>query len=274
MVGSPATFRLSLTVTGRPKSDADRSFDESSSRRAGRSHLISGREPRRKPSGRAICAVLLLLPAIGLTACVLAPIGWAMLRRRGRAQLSDEILINAIIERQSPGGRQHPSRRGPDARLSAAGRQQFSVLEGHLRNAILDASARERLGQSGPSCHRFVPRFNPGCWNGAASQFMVKRNTSSPSCFVCSMFIMSCRLRTSSMPQRPSRIMRSSVSRSCRVRGSFNAGGLISFLGFMATDYLATGVQPGILMVRLRDHADDPDTQKKARLSGSDRRRQ
>jgi hypothetical protein len=34
------------------------------------------------------------------------------------------------------------------------------------------------------------------------------------------------------------------------------------------------GVQPGILMVRLRDHADDPDTQKKARLSGSDRRRQ
>jgi hypothetical protein len=103
-----------------------------------------------------ICAVLLLLPpnsdaivaiyiGIGLTACVLALIGWVLLRRRARAQLSGETLLNAIIERQSPGGRQHLSRRSPDARLSAAGGPQLSVLEGHLCNAILDASARERL---------------------------------------------------------------------------------------------------------------------------------
>ena len=81
---------------------------------------------------------------IGLTACVLALIGWMLLRRRARAQLSDETLLKAIIERQSPGGRERPSRRGPDARRSAGG-PQLSVLEGHLRNAILDASARERL---------------------------------------------------------------------------------------------------------------------------------
>jgi hypothetical protein len=55
--------------------------------------------------------VLLLLPAIGLTACVLAPIGWAMLRRRGRAQLSDEILLNAIID----GNRQEDDNTHPGA---------------------------------------------------------------------------------------------------------------------------------------------------------------
>ena len=55
--GQSGDDQASLTVIGTSKSDADRSFDESSSRRPGRSQLISGREPRRKPSGRAICAV-------------------------------------------------------------------------------------------------------------------------------------------------------------------------------------------------------------------------
>src|SRR6476620_5194880 len=56
----------------------------------------------------------------------------------------DSDLLDAIIKRQSPGsGRQRPTLR--DVRQSAASGPQLSVLEGHLRNAILYANARERL---------------------------------------------------------------------------------------------------------------------------------
>jgi hypothetical protein len=85
---------------------------------------------------------------IGLTACVLALIGWSLLRRKASAQPSDEDLLDAIIARQSPGSgrqRQRTPRRGPDVRQSAASGPQLSALEGHLRNAILDASTGERL---------------------------------------------------------------------------------------------------------------------------------
>lgn len=85
---------------------------------------------------------------IGFTVCVvLALIGWSRRRRRpSGAQSTNENLLEAIIERQSPGSeRQRPLRRGPDTRQPAAGVPQLSLLEGRLRTAILDAKARERL---------------------------------------------------------------------------------------------------------------------------------
>src|SRR6478672_2004398 len=103
----------------------------------------------------------LMLPAnldaiylgIGLTACVLALISWSLLRRKASAQpdagrqargqpgpvhvgahvrqdRSDDNLLDAIIERQSPrSGRQRTSRRGPGVRQLAASGPQLSALE-------------------------------------------------------------------------------------------------------------------------------------------------
>ena len=59
-------------------------------------------------------------------------------RVRVRASMhADKNLLDAIVERQSPGSwrQRRPEKGGP----------QHAMLEGHLRNAILDRSARERL---------------------------------------------------------------------------------------------------------------------------------
>jgi len=82
---------------------------------------------------------------IGLAAWVFALVGWSILRRRSRAQSPNENLLDAIIERQSPGS--GPSRSVPDACRPAGSGPQLSALEGHLRNAVFDVKARERLVQ-------------------------------------------------------------------------------------------------------------------------------
>ena len=59
-------------------------------------------------------------------------------RVRVRASMhADKNLLDAIVARQSPGSwrQRRPEKAGP----------QHAMLEGHLRNAILDRSARERL---------------------------------------------------------------------------------------------------------------------------------
>lgn len=78
--------------------------------------------------------------SIGLTAGVIALVGGLLRRRKFRPlSVTNENLLNAIIERQSPGSKP------PRVCRPAEGAPQVSVLEGHLRNAILDARARERL---------------------------------------------------------------------------------------------------------------------------------
>jgi hypothetical protein len=99
-------------------------------------------------------ATIAIYVGIGLAACVLAFVVWFLLRRRCGA---NENLLDTIIERQSPGsGRQRPFWRGPEApplpgrrgrkaNWMAADGTQLSMLEGHLRSAVLDTNARERL---------------------------------------------------------------------------------------------------------------------------------
>ncbi len=80
---------------------------------------------------------------IGLAVSVLTLVGWLLLSGRNpKHHGTNENLLNAIIERQSPGSKRR-SARGPAGRRP----QQLSALEGHLRNAILDPSSRERLVQ-------------------------------------------------------------------------------------------------------------------------------
>lgn len=93
---------------------------------------------------------------IALAACAFALVGLVIHRRKlqthSDADGSDanETLLDSIIERQSP--KPGPRRatkpasphRVPVPRRSGGG-EQLSVLEGHLRNAIFDASARDRL---------------------------------------------------------------------------------------------------------------------------------
>jgi hypothetical protein len=99
---------------------------------------------------------------IGLAAWVFALVGWSILRRRSRAQSPNENLLDAIIERQSPGS--GPSRSVPDACRPAGSGPQLSALEGHLRNAVFDVKARERLVQNAPS-----PWIAPGHCGGLTS---------------------------------------------------------------------------------------------------------
>jgi hypothetical protein len=88
----------------------------------------------------------------GLAACALALIGVVAYRRNsGARQNPNETLLNAIIERQSPGpGHQRSGRPASTQRVRpgprpTGGDKRLAMLEGHLRNAILDANARERL---------------------------------------------------------------------------------------------------------------------------------
>jgi hypothetical protein len=90
---------------------------------------------------------------IGLLAvCAVVLLGWNLYSRKARAQLdTNEGLLDTIIERQSPGaGRQRRTASALPRTMTGAlrptgGGPQLSVLEGHLRNAILNADARERL---------------------------------------------------------------------------------------------------------------------------------
>ena len=66
-------------------------------------------------------------------------------RRNSKTQPgADEKLLAAIIERPPQGSvGQRPT--ATDARRPAEGGPRIAALEGHLRNAVLDANARERL---------------------------------------------------------------------------------------------------------------------------------
>ncbi len=93
-----------------------------------------------------------LYVGLGLAACALAFVGRHLLSRRPRTRPdANAILLDAIIAQQSPDlGRQHPATRAssrsvPDLPRSADGGPQLAALEGHLRNAVLNANARERL---------------------------------------------------------------------------------------------------------------------------------
>jgi hypothetical protein len=76
-----------------------------------------------------------------LLVSALVVFGGILVRARPR---SNENLLDAIVERQSPGsGRGRETGMVPDRGLSKGPR--LSVLEGHLRTAILSPQARERL---------------------------------------------------------------------------------------------------------------------------------
>jgi hypothetical protein len=89
---------------------------------------------------------------VGLMACALALVGLRLHRWKPRARPhTDEALLDAIIERQSPGSeRGRPTKRASSGGLTGerrpvAGGSRLALLEGHLCIAILDANARERL---------------------------------------------------------------------------------------------------------------------------------
>jgi hypothetical protein len=93
-----------------------------------------------------------LFLGLGLAACALALIGRPLSWRKARAWVDPNAsLLDAIIARQSPPSERRRAttraleRREPDACKSMAGGPELSVLEGHLRNAVLNAPARERL---------------------------------------------------------------------------------------------------------------------------------
>ena len=89
---------------------------------------------------------------IGLAACAIALAGHSLFRHVSRTRASaNRDLLNTILERPSVGS---PDRRPTapglarslrDARRPAEGRPQLAALERHLRTAILDPGARERL---------------------------------------------------------------------------------------------------------------------------------
>lgn len=84
---------------------------------------------------------------MALVAGAVALVGLIIHRRKFYARSdANESLLDSIIEKQSPKpGRRPVSRLAPVAGRSGRGEIRLSVLEGHLRNAILDRSARERL---------------------------------------------------------------------------------------------------------------------------------
>lgn len=85
-----------------------------------------------------------LVICAGLAACALVLAGWVLGRRaHTRARpASGSALLNAILERESPRSRRAPSDRGSRVSRSPG---EGALLEGHLRTAVFDAGARERL---------------------------------------------------------------------------------------------------------------------------------
>ena len=89
---------------------------------------------------------------IALAACAIALAGRSLLRRGSRTRSSaSRNLLNTIIAQQSAGSR-YPapvasglSRRVAGAARPAQGGPELAALERHLRTAILDPNARERL---------------------------------------------------------------------------------------------------------------------------------
>ena len=93
---------------------------------------------------------LVICLAIGVVACALVVAIHLYSRRKFQPPAGDyERLLDAIIDRQSPAIRQRrrtTSGSGPlNAGRRGRGSPQVSMLEGHLRSAIIDAGARERL---------------------------------------------------------------------------------------------------------------------------------
>lgn len=83
---------------------------------------------------------------VGLTAGTLGLVGGMLLQHRiqGRARVK-ESLLHAAIERPSRGlRRQRPSGSVPEVQRATGG-APLAMLEGHLRQAVLSADARERL---------------------------------------------------------------------------------------------------------------------------------
>ena len=87
-----------------------------------------------------------------LAACALTLNGRTLLRRRTRTRVDhDASLLDAIVAQHSPAsGRQRATIRAsaridPNAGRPMEDGSQLSGLEGHLRNAVLNAPARERL---------------------------------------------------------------------------------------------------------------------------------
>jgi hypothetical protein len=85
---------------------------------------------------------------LGLIACAFAGLalflGWPIFQRKTpssrKAPSDNGGLLDAIIARQSP-----QNTPGQRQRRRPVQNPQLAALEGHLRNAILDPGARERL---------------------------------------------------------------------------------------------------------------------------------
>ena len=97
---------------------------------------------------------------LGLIACALVVaavfLGRLLLRRKApsdrKAPPDNAGLLDAIIARQSPPstlGQRQQRRPAPTQQRRPAQNSQLATLEGHLRHAILDPGARERLVNDG-----------------------------------------------------------------------------------------------------------------------------
>jgi hypothetical protein len=98
---------------------------------------------KKQPWERDMHLTTTIYEGAGLVVSAIAVLGGILLRARSGA---NKNLLDAIVAAQSPGsGHQRQSGRVPDVRPSKGGGPQLSALEGHLRSAILNPQARERL---------------------------------------------------------------------------------------------------------------------------------
>jgi hypothetical protein len=120
--------------------------------RAGAGIVLRGRALRVQTGVMTMDAIAVTSIGVALTVCVAALVTrLGVLRKRTRPSIGNKALLDAIIAEQSPGsaGRRPTLHVQSGSGSNAGGRDksgpELAVLEGHVRNAVLDASARQRL---------------------------------------------------------------------------------------------------------------------------------
>jgi hypothetical protein len=104
-------------------------------------------QPRPVVAETALNPSLEIYTAIDLAGCGLVLVGWFFGRRSGLRQTSGKNLQRAAVERSSPWSGSPSARRPLAGSVPQVGRAagQLDMLERHLRTAIFDPGARERL---------------------------------------------------------------------------------------------------------------------------------
>jgi len=90
---------------------------------------------------------VVIYPVLGLAGCGLTLVGWLFGRRSGLRQMPGKDLVRAAIEKPSPRSRSPAPKRASTGSVPRVGPPtgQLAALERHLRTAIFDQGARERL---------------------------------------------------------------------------------------------------------------------------------